>query len=386
MEPVRARPWMVPGVAVLLAAAGVAEIAFDRGTYERPAAAAAVTLVAAAAMLALTRLPLLSLTVEMAVVCASASLSAMEETLTASVVLGSVIALGAVAHSCGRRTAGAALAVTMILYTGGALLGGRPWDAIATVLFCPAAWGTGRFLRREADRSAALVALTAELAAEREARAREAVDAERTRIARELHDAVAHTVSVMTLQAGAVRRRLQTDPQRTRERDVLLDVEGLGREAVDELHRTVGILRTAGERDDEASAPQARLDSLDQLATRLRAAGLSVDVHVDGTARPLPRGLDLVAYRVTQEALTNTLKHAGPAHAHVAVRYTDDQVVVEITDNGRGAESSSSTPGHGLAGMRERVALYGGHIQAGPGPDGGYLVRATLPAPKEPAR
>jgi signal transduction histidine kinase len=379
----RPRQWIVPGFAVLLAASGLAEVALDPATFDRPTAARVLTLVAAAAMLALSRLPLVSLTVLMAVVTASASVPALKETLTASVVLGSVIALGAVARRQSRRTGQAAFAGTLILYVGWALLAGRPWDAIAMVLFCSAAWSMGRLLRREADRSAALTALTAELAAEREARAREAVDAERTRIARELHDAVAHTVSVMTLQTGAVRRRLQTDSRWTRERDVLLAVERLGREAVDELHRTVGILRTAGEPDPETSAPQPRLDNLDQLTTRLQAAGLSVDLQIDGRARPLPRGLDLVAYRITQEALTNTLKHAGPAHAHVTVHYADDHIIIEISDDGHGLQPSNS-PGHGLAGMRERVALYGGHIHTGPGHNGGYLVRATLPAPKEP--
>ena len=239
-------------------------------------------------------------------------------------------------------------------------------------------------MRRDARRNIELIELAAQLTSEREARAREAVGAERARIARELHDAVAHTVSVMTIQTGGVRRRLDTDPERVRERDVLLNVEHLGREAVEELHRAVGLLRSGSQVDGDAPLTPPRLADIDQLVAGVRAAGIPVEVKVEGTARPLPSGLDLVAYRVVQEALTNTLKHAGPARAQVIVSYGDTDITISVLDTGRGREDSSNTPGSGfgLEVMRERAALYGGTVEAGRDSSGGYTVRVMLPVPQ----
>ena len=203
-------------------------------------------------------------------------------------------------------------------------------------------------MRRDARRNIELIELAAQLTSEREARAREAVGAERARIARELHDAVAHTVSVMTIQTGGVRRRLDTDPERVRERDVLLNVEHLGREAVEELHRAVGLLRSGSQVDGDAPLTPPRLADIDQLVAGVRAAGIPVEVKVEGTARPLPSGLDLVAYRVVQEALTNTLKHAGPARAQVIVSYGDTDITISVLDTGQGREDSINTPRIGL--------------------------------------
>jgi signal transduction histidine kinase len=239
-------------------------------------------------------------------------------------------------------------------------------------------------LRREAARSTQLDALATALAAERDARAREAVSAERTRIARELHDSVAHTVSVMTLLAAGVRRQLDAAPDRDTERDVLLRVERLGREAVEELHRAVGIMRaTAASEGAAPLTPQPRLCDIDELASRVRAAGLSVEVHITGQARPLPTGVELAAYRVIQEALTNSLKHAGPATVTVEIGYNPTGLTIAVTDDGA-AVSDEWVAGHGLVGMRERVALYGGEVTAGRRPDGGFAVRATLPAAESP--
>jgi signal transduction histidine kinase len=209
---------------------------------------------------------------------------------------------------------------------------------------------------------------------ERDLAAREAVVEERARIARELHDAIAHNVSMMVVQAGAERRVLDGDAGSTRE--VLQTIEGVGRNALTEMRRLVGMLRS-----DSADplAPQPRLDDLPTLVTQVREAGLPVELHVDGEPRELPVGIELSAYRIVQEALTNAIKHAGEAHATVRVRYGPDSLELEIVDDGPGAPAPVDSGGHGLAGMRERVALYGGSLDAGRRPTGGFAVRVLLP-------
>jgi signal transduction histidine kinase len=213
---------------------------------------------------------------------------------------------------------------------------------------------------------------------EREERARSAVSEERARIARELHDVVGHSVSVMTVQASAVRRLLR--PEQERERSALLVVEQTGREALAEMRRMVGVLRRPEEAP--ALAPQPSLEYLDKLVEQAREAGLPVDLRVEGEPVPLPAGVDLTAYRLVQEALTNTLKHARAKRAQVLVRYGSGDIEVAVSDDGRGAGSGDGA-GHGLVGMRERVAVYGGELEAGPGADGGYRLCARLPV--EPA-
>jgi signal transduction histidine kinase len=209
---------------------------------------------------------------------------------------------------------------------------------------------------------------------EREERARAAVTEERARIARELHDVVGHSVSVMTVQASAVRRLLR--PEQQRERDALLIVEQTGREALAEMRRMVGVLRRPEEAP--ALAPQPSLKHLDKLVEQAREAGLPVVIRVEGDPLPLPAGVDLTAYRLVQEGLTNALKHARAKRAHVLVRYGADTVEVTVSDNGRGVGSGDGG-GHGLVGMRERVAVYGGMLEAGPRPEGGYRLSARLP-------
>jgi signal transduction histidine kinase len=209
---------------------------------------------------------------------------------------------------------------------------------------------------------------------ERELRAREAIIEERARIARELHDIVAHGVSTMVLQAGGVRRRLTGD--QGAERDVLLNVEETGRRSLTEMHRMLGIMRQPD--SGEPFTPQPGLARLDELAQSMRAAGLPVELRVEGAAIQLPSGLDLSAYRIIQEALTNTLKHAGSARANVTVTYGPDALDLEVVDNGHGS-SNGHVGGHGLVGMRERVALFGGELETGRRPEGGYRVHAHLP-------
>ncbi len=213
------------------------------------------------------------------------------------------------------------------------------------------------------------------LESEREEKARIAVAEERARIARELHDIVAHGVSVMVVQAGAARRVLATDPEQAE--IALLAVEATGRQSLAEMRRLLGILRT----DPEALAlaPQPGLGSVGDLVAHVRSAGLPVELRSEGESRPLPAGVELVAYRVVQEGLTNVIKHAGDARAVVTIAYREDRVDVEVSDNGRLPARQSDGRGHGLFGMRERVALYGGSFDAGPRETGGFVVSASIP-------
>src|SRR5512133_1487773 len=214
----------------------------------------------------------------------------------------------------------------------------------------------------------------ARLEREREDRARAAVAEERARIARELHDVVGHSVSVMTVQASGVRRLLR--PEQEREREALLIVEQTGREALAEMRRMVGVLRRPEEAP--ALAPQPSLDHLSRLVEQAREAGLPVELRIEGEAAQLPAGVDLTAYRLVQEGLTNVVKHAGATRAEVLVNYGDGFVEVTVKDNGQGVGNGDGG-GHGLVGMRERVSVYGGELDAGPQTGGGYRLRAKLP-------
>jgi signal transduction histidine kinase len=209
---------------------------------------------------------------------------------------------------------------------------------------------------------------------ERDLVAREAVVEERARIARELHDVIAHHVSMIVLQAGAERRVLDGANDSTRE--VLETVERTGRSALTEMRRLLGMLRSEA---NEPLTPQPGLDDVPTLVTQLREAGLPVELHVEGERRELPVGIELSAYRIVQEALTNALKHAGEAKASVSIRYGTDSLELEIADDGTGASMPVPSGGHGLVGMRERVALYGGRLDAGRRPSGGFAVRVLLP-------
>ena len=230
-------------------------------------------------------------------------------------------------------------------------------------------------LQRRGKRAAELAERAALLEHEREETERAAVAEERRRIARELHDVIAHSVTLMTVQAGAARLLLAEDPQRAR--GPVLSVEETGRHALAELRRLLEVLR----RDEgEASlAPQPGLARIDDLLARARRAGLPVELAVAGEPRVLPPGIDLTAYRIVQEALTNAHKHAGPARAHVFLRYGIEALELEVTNDGRRAPNGGDGVGHGLVGMRERVALYDGTFEAGPRVGGGYTVRARLP-------
>jgi signal transduction histidine kinase len=242
---------------------------------------------------------------------------------------------------------------------------------VPILILAAVAWAIGRTLGERGRRADAL----AERADRLERQHESAVAEERARIARELHDVIAHSVSVMTVQAGAARMLLEEDPERARE--PLLAVEETGRQALGEMRRLLGILR--GDDGRAALAPQPSLARVESLAEQVRTAGLPVDLHVEGEPRPLPPGIDLAAYRVVQEALTNALKHAGAARARVNVRYLAGSLELAVVNDGRTPRNGAA--GHGLVGMEERIALYGGEFDAGPRSDGGFAVRATLPLP-----
>lgn len=214
---------------------------------------------------------------------------------------------------------------------------------------------------------------------DRQEEAERAVDAERARIARELHDVVAHQMVVMTVQAeGAARLAQDADP---RIQDALVTISDTGREGLAEMRRMVGVLRDAG--DGGVLAPQPGLSSIDELVTHFNEAGLPVKLSIDGDLDHLPSGVDLNAFRIVQESLTNTLKHGGPGvSASVDVSLADNVLAVEVRDDGRGA-ATNGNPGHGLVGMRERVAMLGGSIDTGPANGGGFRVRATIPVDPE---
>jgi signal transduction histidine kinase len=249
-----------------------------------------------------------------------------------------------------------------------------PGDYFFVALFVGVAWTTGYVLSRRAAQAREMAERTSRLEREHAAAAERAVAEERQRIARELHDVIAHSVSVMTVQAGAVRRLLR--PEQEKERDALVAVESTGRQALTEMRRLVGLLREQGTMPE--FAPQPGLGTIDSLLDGVRAAGLPVELEVAGSPHELPPGVDLAAYRVVQEALTNALKYAGPAHAWVEVAWSDDQLELTIANDGR-SDGDGTGGGQGLDGMRERVSLYGGEIASGPRDGGGYVVRARLP-------
>jgi signal transduction histidine kinase len=262
-------------------------------------------------------------------------------------------------------------------------------DWVASFALLAAAWGLGELQRRRRLATAHLEQLNAQLQRERDLKARWAVAEERARIARELHDVVAHSVSVMVVHAGAARRLVEGDPGQTRQ--ALSSIEATGRQALAEMRRLLGVMRQDGDtRPGEAAgalAPQPGLADLDALVRSAKEAGLEVDLLVEGAPRPLAAGVDLSAYRIVQEALTNCIKHAGAAKATLRLCYGREDLQLQVFDDGRGAvgwrDPGREHGGHGLIGMRERVAVFGGHLDVGPRPGGGFKVDARLPL--EPA-
>jgi signal transduction histidine kinase len=214
----------------------------------------------------------------------------------------------------------------------------------------------------------------AQLTREQATQTQAAVRREQARIARELHDIVAHRIVVMVAQAGASKRMFDAEPEQARQ--ALTSIESLGREALIEMRRLLGVLWTT---DDESKAPQPGLAELPALVSQMQQAGLPVELRVSGQPRTLPAGVELNAYRIIQEALTNTLKHAGPTRAEVELTYHPEFLELHIRDGGNGGGTSLPTPGHGLVSMRQRAALLGGAVTVGPRSGSGFVVTAKLP-------
>ena len=275
----------------------------------------------------------------------------------------------------------AAVGVGVVAVAMGALIATTPAfrrseELLFEALLWSAAWLLGTIVRRGEHRARELGRRAQRLERERDAQARAAVLDERARIARELHDVVAHGVSLMVVQAGGARLLLDAPDGTERVRAHLRAIEASGRQALDEMRRLLAMVRD----DDRLTLePLPGMERLDALAESTRSAGVRVRVRVDGKPAPLRAGIDLTAYRIVQEALTNVIRHADAVDAELTVRYGPRELELEILDDGRGASGHANGAGHGLVGMRERTALYGGEIETGNRPEGGYAVRVRLP-------
>ncbi|MCW2899034.1 MAG: two-component sensor histidine kinase [Streptosporangiaceae bacterium] len=335
------------------------------------------TLVATGALAFRRRAPLATVLASAAAVAGPQMFTVLTTTLWGDFVPMLVAAYSVARHADRQRAAAGVLVVAtafvvlMVRVPSVGTTGNIPFA------FVPLAVVTlvGRGLRRRHRSHAALSLHASRLAEDQAAWGRDAIAAERARIARELHDVVAHCVSVMVIQAGAAEDLLDRDPEAARQ--PLRAVQATGQEAVAELGHMLGLLR-GGAAAPEALAPQPGVAQLPELAAQVRHAGLTVDYDVQGTPRDLPPGVDVALYRLTQEALTNVLKHARGARASVVLRHAEGAVELSIHDDGRGAATGVGL-GHGLIGMRERVALYGGTLSAGPREGGGFAVEAVIP-------
>jgi signal transduction histidine kinase len=295
-----------------------------------------------------------------------------------------LVLLYTLAAYSGRRISVAGLALCLIGSAAAVARWAPPgmglshWISVGLVAFAGsslAAWVLGDSMRYRRGYYAALEDRAARLERERDAQAQIAAAAERARIARELHDVIAHNVSVMVVQADGASYALDSSPERARQ--ALGAIASTGRQALAEMRRMLGVLRS--DDDDTGVVPLPGIEQLGELLEQTRASGLAVSFTVQGVPGPLPGGLALAAYRIIQESLTNTRKHGGPqARARVLLRYCEDVLMLQITDDGLGVTEADGA-GHGLTGMRERVALYHGTLRAGPRPGGGYQVTARLP-------
>ncbi|WP_019633852.1 sensor histidine kinase [Actinomadura atramentaria] len=385
----RARPTAADAaLALLLLAVGLPQALLDDvpadGGWAGPDARQVVLLVAAVGVLALRRrFPLLVLA---AVVAALVALTVWRYPPAVPDVAALLVAVyGAGAYRplaqgvLGGVLAVAALAVVLVL----APESPGVMASLTYVLLVVGVWVLGRNLRMRRVYFAELEDRAARLERARGTDARAARIEERSRIARELHDVVAHHVSVMTVQAGAARRVIDRNPAGARE--AMSTIEEVGRTALSEMRRIVGVLRTDRDEGDGGElAPQPGLGDVGELLEHVRETGLQVQLWIEGEARTPSPGVDVAAFRLVQEALTNTLKHAGPAaRAWVRLNYGERDLTVEIEDDGHGTATISAQdedrPGHGLVGMYERVALFGGELRIGPRVGGGFGVRARFP-------
>jgi signal transduction histidine kinase len=355
----------------------------DPQSFEGPRAFnALLNLLVMAALAWRRRAPLAAVSWAVAVYCLSTVVVPHDVSLLAG-FLPIIVLTASAGYACPRRRALAAAGVAVLGVTAVTL--STPWlrsvDYFAYhLVYLLAPWLAARGLREREDRAAALSAALAGERAAKEAALREVAAHERARIARELHDIVAHSVSVMVVQVGAARMQLQTGSGAAE--PPLLAAEEVGRQALSDLRRLLGVLRADEAVDGEAGlqSPQPGLSALEALVAQAEATGLDVVVQLEGDPVPLPEGLDLTAYRIVQEALTNTLKHSGAVRAWVRVRYEPSSLLIEVVDDGTRRPPADGT-GHGLVGMHERVSLFGGTLSTGPAADGGWRVRAELPLP-----
>jgi signal transduction histidine kinase len=372
-----ANPWAID---VLLAAL-VAVHMFAGLRHPVPAVAAAVLFVAVACLIWRRRAPLAVLVLVGSVYLAYEAVGyanvralpfallvvlytvAVRRPLAVSVTAGVVLGLG--------------VAVAAVVQPGAL----DEDDFVDQLVALAAAWTLGTGVRLNRIRTSLLEEKAVQLVRAHAVDTRMAVERERARIARELHDIVAHHVSVIVAQAGATRRVFDTQPEQAR--SALQSIETIGREAMTEMRRLLTVLRGDERGEDHVAAPG--LGEMPALVAQMEQVQVPVDLAVRGTTRQLPPGVELNAYRIVQESLTNTLKHAGPTRARVVVHYGPDTLVLRISDEGRSgtaettAKASVSATGNGLAGMRQRAALLGGRLTAGPGPQGGFRVTAVLP-------
>jgi len=286
-----------------------------------------------------------------------------------------LMALGTVREGEGALV-GLALGMTAVIYVQSRFPDTTTSDLVGALVFYGGAWLAGRALATRADQTRELRARVAQADRARAVAVEQAASDERSRIARELHDVVAHSVSVMVVQTSGVRRLLREEQRR--EREALLSVEQIGRQALTEMRRMLGLMPTGAE-GHAALAPQPGLQHLDELIAKVEEAGLPVTLRLEGEQLQLPPGVDLSAYRIVQEGLANALKHAHGSQAEVVVRFDERSLHLEVVDDGEGGEGVPGELGRGLVGMRERVALYGGTLEAGPRDGGGFVLSADLP-------
>ena len=386
-RPPMARLFGSPGRRDLLLGLGVAGLAqvevWSGVVVGGPRPAVAVTgLVMGLALLWRRRAPLIVLVVVFSAGIALAVLGVDSNTFFAPLLAG-VVAVSSAAYHASRPI----LALVAALALGWAAVlienGPSPGDLLFAGLIIGGVWLAGHAVSIRQARAQLLEERAAQVERETTWQAAAAVAEERRRIARELHDVVAHSLSVTMLHVGGVRRLLR--PEQQAEQEALLLAERTGRQALEEMHRLLGVLRSPEE--SATSMPEPDLTRAAELLEPIRAAGLTAELCVEGTPRPLPPGVDLSAYRILQEALTNVLRHARATRVDCTIRYDEDAVRLDVVDDGQpqGRTSHSPDRGHGLIGMRERVALYGGTLDVGPTPGSGYRVAAVFPLPPEPA-
>jgi signal transduction histidine kinase len=358
----RRHPWLIDGVTVLVLGVAYLGVAVNE---HRGAPGILLALATVLPLVWRRRFPIAVLTVVTAAVVAAAFAYSDDQPLAPAVAIYTVAA-----HFDRRRSlraCGAAAAALVIVF--GTQVSAA--HAIPNALILAAVWiggdslGTRRAYTRELEEK------SERLERERETEAARAVAEEQARIARELHDVIAHSLSVIVVQAAAANDVFESRPDRVR--SALAEIEATGRGALAELRSLLGAVRGEAE-----FAPPRGLGQLDELVDQVRAAGLDISVSIEGDSRVLPAGIDLAAYRVVQEALTNTLKHANASEAAVSLRYDDAALDLRVRDNGRGNGDGGGT-GSGIIGMRERVATYGGSLDAGPADVGGFAVHARFP-------